>query len=135
MFFADRTMKGSHLLILHHVPRNLNHSLIPPLKLPRKLIQRKPQMLILHLFPFTQSKRVRRPRRILNLPPVNPALRQLRDLRLRDTLGGRTHLRDEGGPHLFFRLLCEFAEVERDVDTREECFIERLMRLVVRMPR
>ena len=68
---------------------------------------------------------MRRPRCILNLPPINAALRQLRDLRLRDTLGGRPHLRDEGGPYLFLGLLCEFAEVERDVDTRKECFIER----------
>jgi len=83
-------------------------------------------MLVLHLFPLTQSKRVRRPRCVLNLPPINPALRQLRDLRLRDTLGGRPHLRDEGGPHLFLGLLCELAEVERDVDAREECFIECL---------
>jgi hypothetical protein len=68
---------------------------------------------------------VRRPRRILNLPPINSALRQLRDLRLRaNTFGGRPHPRDEGGPHLFFGLLCEFAEMERDVDAREECFIE-----------
>ena len=98
-------------------------SLIPPPTLPRKLIhyiQSKPQMLILYLFPLTQSKGVCRPRRILNLPPVNPALRQLHDLRLRDTLGGRPHLREEGGPHLFLGLLCEFTEVERDVDRREE---------------
>jgi len=80
-------------------------------------------MLILHLFPLTQSKRARRPHRILNLPPINSALLQLRDLRLRaNTFGGRPHLREEGGPRLF---LCEFAEVERDVDAREECFIER----------
>ena len=81
-------------------------------------------MLILHLFPFTESKRVRRPRRILNLPAIDPALRQLRDVRLRNTLGGGPHLRDEGGPYLFFRLLREFVEVKRDVDTREECFVE-----------
>jgi hypothetical protein len=102
-------------------PKPQLESLIPSLKLSRKLIhriQRKPQMLILHLIPFAESKRVRRPRRILNLPPIDPALRQLRDVRLRDTLGGRPHLRDEGGPYLFLRLLCEFAEVECDVDTR-----------------
>ena len=74
-------------------------------------------MVILHLFPLAQNQRVCRPHCILNLPPTNAALRQLCDLRLHDTLGGRPHLRDEGGPYLFLGRLCEFAEVECEVDT------------------
>jgi len=66
-------------------------SLISLLKLPRELIhriERKPQMLILNLFPFTECKRMCRPRSILNLPPINTARSQIPDLLLRDTLGG-----------------------------------------------
>ena len=77
-------------------------------------------MLILHLFPLAQSAVLTA---FLICLLLILRFSNLRDLRLHaNTFGGRPHLREEGGPHLF---LCEFAEVERDVDAREECFIER----------
>lgn len=66
---------------------------------------------------------MRRPRSILNLPPINLPFRQLVNLLLRKRLL-RSCFLDKRRPDLFLRGKREFAEVEGDVDTGEEGFVE-----------
>ena len=80
-------------------------------------------MLKRHLIPFPNSKRMSRPNRILNLPPID--IPQSQRVNLFRSDGARSaDLGDESCPDLNFRFLRKVAEMERDVDTREERFVE-----------
>lgn len=96
------------------------------IKLRSKLfhhIQRLNQMLKRHLIPFPHSERMSRPNRILNLPPID--IPQSQRVNLLGGDGARSpDLGDESCPDLNFRFLRKVAEMERDVDTREERFVE-----------
>ena len=83
-------------------------------------------MLKSHLLPFPHSKRLRRPRRILNLSPINIPLRQRRNLLRRDQSRRSPDLRDKRFPDLYFGFLRKIVEMERHVDTGEEGFVECL---------
>lgn len=68
-------------------------------------------MLVADLLALAERQRVCRARRVLDLAPVDPALREVPDLLRSDTLGGCTHLADERGPDLLLRLRAQLAEV------------------------
>ena len=80
-------------------------------------------MLKCHLLPFPHSKRLRRPRCILNLSSINIPRCQRRNLLRRDQIRS-PDLGDESFPDLFFGFLRKIAEMKRHVDTGEEGFIE-----------
>ena len=80
-------------------------------------------MLKCYLLSFSRSQRLSCPRRILDLPSINVPHCQLGNL-LRCDRSRSTNPRDEGVPDLDFGLLRKLVEMEGDVDTREEGFIE-----------
>lgn len=63
--------------------------------------------------------------RVLDLSPIDIPPRQVLNL-LRCNLLRCAEFIDERGPDLLFRRLVEFTEVEGDMDTREESFVESL---------
>ena len=99
----------------------LTNLLIVILKLTRELVQSiqgEPEVLVSDLLSLAQSQRMRCPRRILDLAPIDAAFSEVCDLRVRDARGRGPHLLDEGFPNFLLRGLGKVAEVECDVDTR-----------------
>ena len=98
------------------------------IKLRSKLfhhIQRLNQMLKRHLIPFPHSKRMSRPNRILNLPPID--IPQSQRVNLLRSDGARSpDLGDESCPDLNFRFLRKIVKMESHVNTGEEGFVECL---------
>lgn len=101
--------------------------LISLFKLPGKLIEgieSSNQMLKTYVLPFRHSQRMRSPRCVLDLSPIDTSLCQLRDLLLGDSTSSWAHLVDERGPDLLFGFLGELAEMQSDVNAGEECLIK-----------
>ena len=76
--------------------------------------------------PSSNSQTLRRPRCILDLTPIHTLPRQLRDLFVTDLRTREAQFAYERRPDLFFGRLRELLEVQRDVDTGEEGFVECL---------
>jgi len=115
------------LQVLLHL-RVLLHPL-QPIKLPLKLrqgVQRLHKMPKSNPLPPSNSQTLRRPRRILDLTSVHTPPRQLRDLLMTDLRSCEAQLAYERRPDLFLGRLGELMEVQRNVDAREEGFVECL---------
>lgn len=86
-------------------------------------------MLDRELLSAAVRERLRGAARVLDLPPIHLARREPRDelrLRVHARRGRRdAGLAEEGAPDLGARGEGELAEVERDVDAREEGGVER----------
>lgn len=86
-------------------------------------IQSVHKVIVSQFLPSSESEALRGPGSILDLPPVDIPLREHTKLRLGD-IRSRVHLGDEGLPDLILGFDGELVEVQSDVDTRKEGFIE-----------
>ena len=77
------------------------------------------------LLPAARQRR-RRPARILDLPAIDIALRELLKQIIRHLLVRDPCLAEERAPDLSLRGRREFVEVQRNVDAREERLVEGL---------
>ena len=97
--------------------RELSHELLHS-------VERFFEMFVPQFLTTTASQGCRGPTRILDLPPIHIALRQLLD----ELLGHRTlrnsGLLDECVPYLHLRRDGELIEVQRNVDARQESLIK-----------
>ena len=75
--------------------------------------------------PTAHRERLSRPARVLDLPPVDLALRELLNERIIDFGLGHAGLGEERAPDLLLRVHGELGEVQGDVNTREEGLVER----------